>query len=86
MNSKLKLIIGSLLLTSVVALTAVIAKPQADEKRGPMFTKEGELVLPTGYRSWVFIGGPITPNGLNDGDAPFPEFHDVYIEKENFRY
>jgi Cytochrome P460 len=32
------------------------------------------------------IGGPITPNGLNDGHAPFPEFHSVYIAKENFRY
>jgi hypothetical protein len=30
--------------------------------------------------------GPITPNALNNGKAPFPEFHDVYIEQENLRY
>ncbi len=80
MSFKFKVIIGALL------LTAVVASPQSDEKKGPVFTKDGQLVLPTGYRSWVFIGGPITPNGLNDGHAPFPEFHSVYIEKENFRY
>jgi len=79
-SAKWKFIIGALL------LTALVARPQTDEKKGPVFTKDGELVLPMGYRSWVFIGGPITPNGLNGGDAPFPEFHSVYIEKENFRY
>jgi hypothetical protein len=31
-------------------------------------------------------GGPITPNSLNGGEAPFPEFHDVYIERENLLY
>jgi Cytochrome P460 len=30
--------------------------------------------------------GPITPNSLNGGEAPFPEFHDVYIERENLLY
>ena len=32
------------------------------------------------------MGGPITPNSLNGGEAPFPEFHDVYIERENLLY
>jgi hypothetical protein len=31
-------------------------------------------------------GGPITPNSLNGGEAPFPEFHDVYIKRENLLY
>jgi hypothetical protein len=48
-------------------------------------TKDGNLVLPSGFREWVFIGGPITPNALNDGKAEFPEVHDVYIERENLR-
>jgi hypothetical protein len=38
-------------------------------QKGPVFTKEGNLVLPTGFREWVFFGGPITPNGLNNGKA-----------------
>jgi Cytochrome P460 len=43
-------------------------------------------MLPKGYRKWMFIGFPVTRNGLNNGSAPFPEFHSVYIELENFRY
>lgn len=49
----------------------------------PVYTSDGKLVLPKNYRSWVFIGAPLTPNGLNNGKAGFPEFRNVYIEKEN---
>jgi hypothetical protein len=44
------------------------------------FTRDGELVRPEGYREWIFVGTPHTPNDLNDGKAPFPEFHSVYID------
>lgn len=50
---------------------------------GPRYTADGKLMLPTGYRKWVFIGAPVTPNGLNNGKAGFPEFHNVYIEDKN---
>jgi len=70
---------------AVVAIVAIgLSQPRA--QRGPVFTQDGNLVLPTGFREWVFIGGPITPNGLNNGKALFPEFHYVYVEPENFRY
>jgi Cytochrome P460 len=48
-----------------------------------VFTSDGKMQLPTGYRAWVFVGAPLTPNGLNNGNANFPEYHHVYIEKEN---
>jgi hypothetical protein len=35
------------------------------------------------FRRWVFVGAPLTPNGLNDGKANFPEYHHVYIEQKN---
>ena len=38
------------------------------------FNEAGDLIRPTGYRTWVFVGTPVTPNELNDGKAPFPEF------------
>jgi hypothetical protein len=60
---------------------ASVAVSQTNSRIGPVFTKGGDLVLPTGFREWVFMGGPITPNSLNGGEAPFPEFHDVYIER-----
>ena len=27
---------------------------------------------------------PLTPNALNAGNAPFPEFHNVYVEPSAF--
>lgn len=47
------------------------------------FTPEGKLKLPVGFRRWVFLGAPLTPNALNDGEASFPEFHHVYVEEKN---
>lgn len=44
------------------------------------FNEDGSVNQPTGWREWVFIGAPLTPNALNGGEAPFPEFHNVYIE------
>src|SRR5262249_25677475 len=50
------------------------------------FTSNGELIQPTGYRRWVYLGTPLTPNDLNDGMATFPEFHNVYMDPESFDY
>jgi hypothetical protein len=48
-----------------------------------VFDSDGKLELPTGFRRWVFVGAPLTPNGLNNGQAGFPEYHHVYIEAKN---
>ena len=48
-----------------------------------VFTADGKLKLPAGYRRWVFVGAPLTPNALNGGEANFPEFHHVYVEARN---
>jgi len=58
--------------------------PQAQQSGGAVFTPDGKMKLPTGYREWVFLGSPLTPNALNNGKAAFPEFHNVYVEKRNF--
>src|SRR6516162_4779894 len=39
------------------------------------FTADGKLKQPVGYRKWVFVGSPLTPNDLNGGEASFPEYH-----------
>jgi len=58
-------------------LTMMTAAVAADE----FFTiNDGQLERPTGYREWVFVGTPVTPNDLNNGKAAFPEFHNVYID------
>ena len=58
------------------------AQGVADHHEGSAakFDSEGNLLRPTGYREWVFVGTPLTPNDMNGGMAPFPEFHAVYID------
>lgn len=48
--------------------------------------KDGKLERPTGYREWIYVGTPVTPNDMNDGKASFPEFHSVYIDPESWEY
>ncbi len=47
--------------------------------------KQGELIKPEGYREWIYVGAPVTPNDMNDGKAPFPEFHNVYIDPDSYK-
>jgi hypothetical protein len=48
--------------------------------------KDGELQRPTGYREWVYVGSPVTPNDMNDGKAAFPEHHNVYIDPKSWAH
>ena len=50
------------------------------------FTGAGEAQIPEGWREWVFVGSPLTPNALNGGEAPFPEFHNVYVEPSAYAH
>jgi len=52
---------------------------------GPKWTASGELELPKDFRTWVFLGAPLTPNALNDGNAGFPEYHNVYVQPEAYQ-
>ena len=51
-----------------------------------VFNKDGNLKRPTGYREWIFLGAPLTPNDMNDGKAAFPEFHNVYLDPASWTY
>jgi hypothetical protein len=56
-------------------------------KNKTYFTMEnGELIRPTGYRSWVYVGTPVTPNDMNNGKAAFPEMHNVYIDPASYEH
>ena len=74
-----------------------MARPVAaqSQKKSPLiWNADGTVQVPTGFRKWVFVGAPLTPEGLNNGkyncDQPggctksnFPEYHHVYIEQKN---
>jgi len=54
------------------------------EKGYAKFDHKGQLIRPNGYREWIYIGAPLTPNDMNDGKAAFPEFHNVYIDPKSW--
>ena len=70
----------TLLLAFTLVSFALPASAEHHEKYQAQFTKDGKLIRPEGWREWIFIGSPVTPNSLNAGAAPFPEFHSVYID------
>ena len=55
-------------------------------KNHAKFNSAGELIRPTGYREWIYIGSPLTPNDMNNGKAAFPEFHNVYIDPTSWEH
>src|ERR1700751_3113259 len=82
----LAIIVGLGLATSAVYL--LVAKPvmaAQSEQSSAVFDSDGRLKLPdpSTFRRWVFVGAPLTPNGLNNGKANFPEYHHVYVEAKN---
>src|SRR5262249_40910299 len=71
-------IIGTLFLSNSSQVAA-----EAQQESAAVFDADGKLKLPTGFRKWVFVGAPLTPNALNNGKAGFPEYHHVYVEEKN---
>jgi hypothetical protein len=73
----------------LVAVICILAKPRPvvaqTQESAAVFDSQGKLKLidPATFRRWVFVGAPLTPNGLNNGKANFPEYHHVYIEGKN---
>ena len=72
----------------VAASLAVLkTRPAAaqTEQSSLVWDSQGRLKAPDPavFRKWVFVGAPLTPNGLNRGKANFPEFHHVYVEEKN---
>jgi hypothetical protein len=71
--------------TWLIAISlAVVAAPAAAEE--PFHFVDGQLERPAGYREWIYVGAPLTPNDMNDGMAAFPEFHNVYIDPVSWEH
>ena len=80
------ILLASLICGAIVGLNSWNnARAASTPDRGPQWTTDGQLKLPQGYHSWIFLGSPLTPHGLNDGKAGFPEFHNVYIQPEAYQ-
>ena len=88
MRKKLIVVVATLILSTIA--TVVVAQREGTQTASakgrylPEYSKEGDLILPKNWRSWVFVGSPLTPNGLNNDKAGFPEYHNVYIEPGSY--
>jgi len=89
MKTKITSLVAVLLVTGVLLLafnSFDAAEPARTKPATPVqFTAEGQLLRPRDYRSWVYVGTPLTPNDMNEGAAAFPEFHSVYIDPGSYQ-
>ena len=77
------LLAGVGLIAAGCSREAQVAAAQSGPEKERWFTiNDGVLERPVGYREWIYVGTPVTPNSLNNGKAPFPEFHNVYIDPD----
>ena len=83
MNKRTQFVVICAAVVGISLQMLSVGAPHAEE----FFTiKNGELARPTGYREWVYVGTPVTPNDMNNGKAPFPEFHNVYIDPTSWAH
>ena len=86
-NPKFLISAVALSMVFVYAITPVTAKDATPAvKNYAVFNENGELQRPAGYREWIYIGSPLTPNDMNDDKAAFPEFHNVYIDPGSYNH
>ncbi len=76
----------TILIATIIVLPFSNAVAGDSKKYEAKFNTAGELIRPAGWREWVFVGSPLTPNSLNGGKAPFPEFHSVYIDPKSWSH
>jgi len=69
-----------------IACALAIGTVTAQDVMRPTYNEDGTINAPTDWRTWVYVGTPLTPNTLNGGAAPFPEFHNVYVEPGAFAH
>jgi len=82
LTAGLAAIVGGLVLFQGSAKQATAADGAATGLSFLTYTADGKIVRPepSVYRKWVYVGTPLTPNDMNDGEASFPEFHAVYMD------
>src|SRR5262245_27664232 len=86
-SNRNRMIAGLVAVLAAAGLFKILASAAEGpaEKKSPVeFTADGKLKQTEGYRKWVYVGTPLTPNELNGGEAPFPDFHAVYIDPESY--
>ncbi len=88
-NSDRRVTPGLTLVATLVATASLLLIPAptvaGNDAGKPSYNEAGALILPQGYREWIYVGAPLTPNDMNGGKAEFPEFHSVYINPQGYQ-
>lgn len=75
------------LLTAAVAAWLALVPVAIHAGAGPArFDADGALLLPEGWREWVFIGATVTPDDMNYGAAYSPGIKHAYIDPQSFAH
>ena len=94
-NSKRTWIRGAALV-GLVALVWIARAPQVrgQSRTAPQYTAAGDLLTPTGFETWVFVGSnlgldykhdlPVT-TALENAHAEKQVFHNIYINRKPMR-
>lgn len=82
----INLMSGIAAVITVATLQSISTSISADSDQQYFNISNGELERPTGYREWIYVGTPVTPNDMNNGKAAFPEFHNVYIDPDSWAH
>ena len=77
---------GVLIIVFFAVGSITTSSADSHEMYEPKFNAAGEMIRPEGSREWIYIGTPLTPNSLNPPQAPFPEFHSVYIDPQSWAH
>jgi Cytochrome P460 len=86
------LVLAVALCFALAALASAVRSQPADD---PQYTASGDLVLPIGFETWVFVGSNLglsyTPDAAAAASAPPPrpprqQFHNVAITKTAYEY
>src|SRR5215470_3456307 len=88
---------GSVIGAAVLCLTLAASSSQAQAQLAdePRYTPGGDLLLPNGFETWVFVGSNLglsyTPDAAAAAAAPPPraprqQFHNVSINKTAYDY
>jgi len=89
-------VLAALLATSIVAVT-LAGKTQAQQSPsdGPRYTSDGQLMLPTGFETWVFVGSNLglsykqelaAMTAKEAARANPQQFHNVYLSSSAYAY
>ena len=75
------------LFTALITITLAACKDKKENYNEVSYftmNADGDLERPTDYRTWIYVGTPVTPNDMNNGKAAFPELHNVYIDPASY--